>query len=324
MPQIDWQLIQNMRQGFLDTQGEISNYWHDEAWLEAYELTLAQRILWKWQAVLAELGAGLPIIRDIDTVIDWGCGTGIASRAFFAAYPDSKAECQLYDRSHVAMQFAAKKLAAASPGRKIALVKHVEVPRKPFVLLVSHVLSELDEKTFVEVQQLAKQASAVLWVEPGRRLESRRLSLVQGELRQSQQILGPCPHQARCGVLQEGRQADWCHFFAPIPSDVYQSAFWREFSQRMKIDLRSLPVAFLITCVAECLPSPINVDSDRSIIIGRTRKAKGYCQFMSCNAEGLAERRFQQKWDKAMFKILVENQFMSVFPTTQIIAPEGV
>ena len=68
-----------LRQGFLSGTAGTQDYWRGTEDLDLYERTFAQRIGWKWDAVLGELeGRGwMPPSR---TLVDWGCGTGIASR----------------------------------------------------------------------------------------------------------------------------------------------------------------------------------------------------------------------------------------------------
>jgi hypothetical protein len=220
----------------------------------------------------------------------------------------------LYDRSTVATRFAAKMIQAEHPGHTIACVRKQPQPEGPFLLLVSHVLSELDDPTLQSLTQLAQAARAVIWVEPGRSLESRRLSALRDQLRTQQKILGPCRHAAPCGALQPGAEKDWCHFFAPVPREVHQSAFWREFSKRMKVDLRSLPVAWLATVKDATLPQ-----ADEALILGRPRAFKGYCRWLACTEAGLCSGDFQKKYDSGIYETLSDGTFMTRFGKNQLL-----
>lgn len=315
---MDWDLIQKMRQGFLDTDGHLPDYWHDERWLSAYDQTLAQRIRWKWQAVMASLASRWPQLSGLTRIVDWGCGTGMATRSFLSAGVIAAPQVSLFDRSSGAMRFAAREIQKEFPQATVESMKKVQVPVEPFVLLVSHVLSELDERSFEELKKLATAAALVLWVEPGRSLESRRLSQVRESLLSSHHVLGPCRHQMACGALQPGREKDWCHFFAPIPREVHQSAFWREFSKRMKVDLRSLPVSWL-ALVRPQHYTGFEEPADEALILSRPRVFKGYCRWLACTSAGLCSGDFQKKHDKTIFEALSEPEFMTALPQNQLI-----
>jgi len=315
---MDWNLIQKMRQGFLDTDGHLPDYWHDQSWLSAYDQTLAERIRWKWQAVLNALSVPLAQITGISRVLDWGCGTGIATRSFLALGLIEKAQVALYDRSAGAMRFAAQQISKECPGHDVEPMKKLQVPDQPFILLVSHVLSELDERSLQDLQKLASAAALVLWVEPGRTLESRRLSQYREGLLATHHILGPCRHHEPCGILQAGREKDWCHFFAPVPADVHHSAFWREFSKRMKVDLRSLPVSWLAAVRSEYYTG-VEQLHEEALILSRPRVFKGYCRWLACTREGLCSGDFQKKHAGDIYQALCEPDFMTVLPKNKLI-----
>ena len=54
---LDWAALERLRAGFLAGDGAAGAYWQSAADVAAYDLTFAQRIAWKWEAVLAELRA---------------------------------------------------------------------------------------------------------------------------------------------------------------------------------------------------------------------------------------------------------------------------
>ena len=78
--QIDWNALQRLRRTFLEAPLAATDYWQSESDLASYDATFAQRIGWKWDYVLLELqrrGWSPPE----GGLLDWGCGSGIASRA---------------------------------------------------------------------------------------------------------------------------------------------------------------------------------------------------------------------------------------------------
>jgi hypothetical protein len=123
-------------------------------------------------------------------------------------------------------------------------------------------------------------------------------------------------------LLAEGRERDWCHFFAPPPSEIFANPDWVKFGQRAGIDLRSLPYAFLAleraTAVAavydrrtknDCpddgghRPS-LQGDTELSRVIGRPELFKPYARLLNCDASGVAELTLQKRDDLALYKEL--------------------
>jgi hypothetical protein len=79
---------------------QINDYWDSVRTLELYDQTFAQRIGWKWDAVLDYLKR-IRWNTNQGTTVDWGCGTGIAARLFARRYTDLD-EIRFVDRSPVA------------------------------------------------------------------------------------------------------------------------------------------------------------------------------------------------------------------------------
>src|SRR5207244_1564733 len=103
---------------------------------------------------------------------------------------------------------------------------------------------------------------------------SRRLIAIREELLGPFHVVAPCPHQGRCGLLAPGNERHWCHHFAEPPAEAFQSADWRRFSTELGIDLRSLPVSFLVLDRAMPKPSP------GARQVGRSRRYKGYTTYL--------------------------------------------
>src|ERR1051326_2732518 len=106
---IDWSALERLRAAFLAGAAGAGDYWQRESDLASYDATFAQRIGWKWDYVLAELERrGWSPPRG--ELLDWGCGSGIAGRAFLDFFgSESVKALRVSDRSPLAMQFAAKR-----------------------------------------------------------------------------------------------------------------------------------------------------------------------------------------------------------------------
>ena len=73
-------------------------------------------------------------------LLDWGCGSGIAGRAFLDYFgQDAVTTLRLWDRSPRAVQFAAGRARQKYPG----LAVQSGLPDSLATLLISHVLTEL-------------------------------------------------------------------------------------------------------------------------------------------------------------------------------------
>jgi SAM-dependent methyltransferase len=300
---IDWAALQRLRGNFLDGSAGRADYWRTPGDLASYDETFGRRIAWKWDYVLSEL------VRRAWTpppgpALDWGCGSGTAGRAFFAHFgPKSAAGLALWDRSPLAMQFAARKARKTLPG--LAVECGPPPLAAPATMLISHVLTELSPKQVTGLLAQAARATAVIWVEPGSQIAAHALVQVRERLRQAFQIVAPCPHQAPCGMLAPEAERYWCHHFAPTPSEAFMSSSWAHFAKIAGIDLRSLPLACL---VLDKRPAPaLPLGTVR--IIGRPRILKAYALATSCEPDGLHERRVMKRILPQEFRAMKRGQF---------------
>src|SRR6185436_6300502 len=113
---IDWAALERMRMAFLEGMAGKSDYWQSESDLASYDATFAQRIGWKWDYVLEELAcrAWRP---PPGPLLDWGCGSGVAHRAFLDHFGnEAVTSLNLWDRSPLAMSFAQKRAKDKYPG----------------------------------------------------------------------------------------------------------------------------------------------------------------------------------------------------------------
>ena len=117
---IDWQALERMRAAFLEGNAGASDYWQSETALASYDATFAQRIGWKWDHVLAELTRrGWSPPRG--ELLDWGCGSGIAHRAFLDHFGiEGVTRLSLADRSALAIQFATRRAQERFPQLAVA------------------------------------------------------------------------------------------------------------------------------------------------------------------------------------------------------------
>jgi len=317
---LDWKILDRLRETFLSDAKSAGPYWHTITDLECYNLTYGERIGWKWDAVLAELHQRGWTPPAGATVLDWGCGSGVAGRRvvdFFG--PENFAALRVHDHSELALDFA------EHHGRK--QYPRLDVSRgdprllrssEPIgVLVLSHVLNELDEIARAELTELCARAQTILWVEPGTHEVSRALGGWRERLRPAGlQAVAPCPHSAACGVLAAGNERHWCHFFAAPPARLYADSDWVKFGQRAGIDLRSLPYSFLVldrrSVGSAPVAGPRPADEQRpytqpaglSRILGEPRHYKGYAKFFACDAAGVAEQMLQKRDAPALFKQL--------------------
>jgi SAM-dependent methyltransferase len=278
--------LRRLRELFLDERraAALPDYWRDARDLAAYDAVLGARIGWKWDAVLAECrDRGWPR-ADAATVLDHGCGSGVAARAFVAAFGAREVLC--HDRSRAAMAFAVERLRAQLPAvaaRTLPALGDV----RPDVLLVSHVLGELDPDGEQQLRGLIARSARVVWVEPGARAVSRRLSAIRDELLGTFRVVAPCPHRARCPAL--AREHDWCHFFAAPPPEAFTAGFWAITARELGIDLRALPYAFLALERVPVVAPPPSVPPPPHRVLGRASVGKHDARVQLCTEPDLVD-----------------------------------
>jgi SAM-dependent methyltransferase len=301
--ELDWSALDRLRAGFLSGTAAAGPYWQSPADLASYDFTYGERIGWKWDAVLAELRlrGWRPRARS---VLDWGCGSGVAGRRVLAAFGAAAHFTQLHvwDHSPLAVDFAAAAARRQFPGLAVdAAPSALRDGSEPVgLLLVSHVLNELNPAARAELDALVARAESVIWVEPGTHEVSRQLGAIRETQRAAFNIVAPCTHGGACGIFAPEHARDWCHFFAPPPSEIFATPDWVKFGQRAGIDLRSLPYAFFALDRHPVTPPP----TDLARIIGRPEHFKPYARFLNCDASGLAELELLKRADPALYKQL--------------------
>jgi hypothetical protein len=300
---IDWAALERLRTSFLEGSAGRADYWRSPDDLASYDETFGQRIAWKWDYVLAEL------VRRGWTpppgpALDWGCGSGTAGRAVLSHFgPKSVSGLALWDRSTLAMQFAAKKARKTFPGLSVECGPPPLAA--PATMLISHVLTELSPTQATDLLAQAARATAVLWVEPGTKVAAGRLVAARERLREAFRLVAPCPHQGPCGMLAPEAAQHWCHHFAASPSEAFMSSSWARFARVAGVDLRSLPLAYLVLDKRPAPPLPPGTVR----IIGRPRILKAYALATSCEPDGIHERRVMKRILPQEFRAMKRGNF---------------
>ena len=288
----DWNTLEELRASYLSGTAGVADYWKTDALLRGYDATFARRIAWKWHWVFGELDRRGWSPPD-GTVLDYGCGTGVAVREVMGKYPGFTSVA-LHDKSPRALKFATETVRREFPDVSVS-------PRTPDacgLMLVSHVLTELDDAGMAELLVEAEKAEAVIFVEPGSYDASRKLIALREKLRGTMHAVAPCVHSGKCGLLTAENERHWCHFFAPPPNLVFTDGDWFHFGRIMGIDLRSLPLSFL---VMDRRPSaPLPAGSVR--VLGQPRMYKAHVLLHGCDASGVAEKRLTKRTDAAFVK----------------------
>lgn len=301
LTQRDIETLKELRERYVarsegGVHGPLDRGWLDERELALYDATFGARIGWKWAAVLAELE-----LRAIQpprgTILDWGCGTGVAARAWIERFGAEGQRVLLFDSSHAARKFARRSLLERWP--TLDVVEIEMPPKKPVdVFLVSHVVSELEDPTFDALVDQIATANFVAWVEPGSHAISKQLVLARERLRDAFTVLAPCTHAEICGLLAENHARDWCHHLGAPAPEAFTTRMWNQFAREVGVDLRSLPYSFLVLGRGERRAH----DPRDARILGRPRVEKGRALLDVCRAEGVETLRYLERMDKAFFR----------------------
>ncbi len=297
---LDWTVLDRLREIFLAGQQAPATYWTSLEDLANYNFTYAQRIGWKWDAVIDELKRR-SWTPPGGTLLDWGCGSGIASRRVIASYgTEHFASVGVSDHSGHAVQFAAATAREFFPGLKVTTGTG---EGRIGTLVISHVLNELNEVGGRALREVIDRSDAVIWVEPGTFADSRALIQMRESLRTQFHVIAPCTHQATCGLLAPANERHWCHHFASPPPGIMADSDWVKFANRAGIDLRSLPYSFVVLerrGVREAVPSLAAEGCSR--ILGEPRIYKGYAKVLACASEGVRELELQKREAPEVYK----------------------
>lgn len=304
---IDWRALERLRDAFLRGTAGERDYWETDEDLANYDATFAQRIGWKWDFVLEDLrrrGWAPPA----GELLDRGCGSGIAARATLDIFGGGAfTRVRFEDRSGRAMSYAARRAAQRFPGVPVVTGPPAAGEASGLVL-ISHVLTELVPSQTEEWVERLRSATSVIWVEPGTYEASLALIAVREKLRESFHLVAPCTHDARCGILAAGNEAHWCHHFARPPGGVFTDPFWGRFANLIGIDLRSLPLSYLVLDRRPAPPLP----AEAVRVVGRPRINKADLRVLACDGEGVAEHSIMKRDDPQSFRAAKKDRFASL------------
>ncbi len=297
---INWTILERLRAGYLDGTAADGPYWRSMDDLANYDFTYGERIGWKWDAVIGELRTR-GWTPPPGNLLDWGCGSGIAGRRILHAFgPDRFSGMRLWDHSALAREFATDSVRNAFPGLKVAAYAPGE---STGLLVLSHVLNELNAESLDELMQLVRSAQAVIWVEPGTHAVSRQLAAIRDRLRNDFNLIAPCTHANNCPLFTTENARHWCHFFAPAPGGIFADSNWVRFGQHAGVDLRSLPYCWLVLEKASASGNAQPLE-DTARLIGRARAHKAHADLLLCDNTGLHDLKLFKRTNPALHKAL--------------------
>jgi len=317
---LDWPALDRLRATFLaDAASRATPYWQNHDTLAAYDATYAERIGWKWDALLAELRTRAWTPPSGTVLLDWGCGSGVASRRVLAAFgPAHFTGLHLHDHATEAVAFAATRARAGFPALPLLDAPALRLSGASFTLVVSHVLNELPPEARAELLTLAASAACVLWVEPGTHADSRALAVVRDGFRTTHRLVAPCTHCETCPLFAGANERDWCHFFAAPPAGVQNDSDWVRFAHRAGIDLRSQAYSCLVldkrsspALFPPLPPSPEGLQAVR--VLGRPEVFKPYARLLACAADGLHFVELSKRTDPALVKRLAKDPPLALY-----------
>jgi hypothetical protein len=119
--------------------------------------------------------------------------------------------------------------------------------------------------------------------------------------------------------MLDPKQADnWCHFMAPIPQEVFRSAFWKKCSVELGFDLRRLPVSYLIAADPKRVTEPAQ-GQDKVRILAGSRSYKAFCRWTGCSAQGILEGEFLKRHSRSAYVALSESDLTTVLAREEIL-----
>jgi hypothetical protein len=308
---LDWTSLHRLRETFLAGAGGNRDYWRNERDLAGYDLTFGQRIGWKWQHVLRELSR-LGWMPASGPVWDWGCGTGVAARAWLRHWtPGQAGNVSVSDRSELAARFARDRIAAEFPG--VTVLRASEPAGPVATMLLSHVITELSEDQLTGLLARCASATTVVWLEPGTKVAADRLVQARERLTGKFHPVAPCAHAGACGMMSDANARHWCHHFAVSPPEVFTCRNWARFAQLSGVDLRVLPLSYLVLDKRE--PNALPAGATR--VIGAPRLYKGYARLLCCDADGVRDRRLTQRVLPDRFREAKKGHLAGVYVVTR-------
>ncbi len=308
----DWDTLERLRNEFLSAKGSTGLYWESDFDLAQYHHYFAARIGWKWDAAIEQaLQAGWR--QESSRILDWGCGSGIASlRILDVIGAQNVEEVILWDHSTIATNFARTNLQDKHPNLNVSVATELsQLNLVDTLCLASHVLNELSWDDREAIAALFADSKQIFWVEPGSYDSSRLLMEQRERLIDRFFPLAPCVCAQPCPMNLDENASHWCHFFAKPPIAAFTDGDWARFSKRMEIDLRSLPYSFIAMNSINASKPPLLAGKSR--VLGRPRQRKGYTRILSCDETGLNDYELWKRDDKTLWKTIKKNKGGTLF-----------
>ncbi|CAM2777100.1 small ribosomal subunit Rsm22 family protein [Rariglobus hedericola] len=304
--QLDWVALDRLREGFLTGSAANGPYWESLSDLSNYDVTYAERIGWKWDALLGELRLRHWSPPAGGLLLDWGCGSGVAGRRAMSAFgADRFSALAVWDHSPLARTFSATRAREQFPSIEVS--EFTDTGQPIGLLVISHVLNELPDDARAQLLALVERAAAVIWIEPGTHRDSRALATLRDQLRSGHRIVAPCTHREDCPLFQAANERDWCHFFAHAPAGIQNDSNWVRFSHRAGLDLRSQAYSCLVLDRSELPVFTTPPSTQPARLLGRVEVFKPYARFLACDNAGLHLLELSKRTDSALVKRLDRN-----------------
>lgn len=312
---IDWKRLSEIRIAFLEGNAGNYDYWKSIDDLTDYNLTFAVRISWKWDFVLEE-AKRLGWLPSSQTLIDLGCGSGIASRKILERYSHAIKKVILHDRSDLAMEFSRNSILELYPTIEVECISQFPSIEQCInsTVVVSHVITELTKEQAMSYTEIISHARDVLWCEPGTKNSADKLVMLREILRQRMSILAPCTHQIECGMLSPVNHRHWCHFFAEPDESAFTTEEWSNFTSMTSIDLSALPLSYLIlTSLDNKNESKVDNHNENKRLIARAHCTKHDAVLTMCGSTGVTDVILKKNVQPAKFKELKKGESHSLY-----------
>jgi hypothetical protein len=183
---LDWKALDRLRAAFLgEASARATPYWQNHDTLAAYDATYAERIGWKWDALLSELSLRAWTPPAGTVLVDWGCGSGVAGRRVLAAFGAAHfSGLHLHDHASEAVAFASVRARETFPSLPLLDSPGFRLSAAPFTLVVSHVLNVSE----VQAHQRHQHAAAHAAVRAAREVRSEPPPLERVAIREIQLV----------------------------------------------------------------------------------------------------------------------------------------
>jgi ribosomal protein RSM22 (predicted rRNA methylase) len=242
-----------------------------------------------------------------DSVLDLGGGTGAATWAATAVFPDLS-RATVVDQVQNAIELG-HRLTRNSTHPTLRRVRWRQCQISDAVrnagadlVALSYVLGELTEtQQHAAVSAAAQAGKIVMVVEPGtpsgyQRIVAARQQLIEHGL----VVVAPCPHQQDCPL----HGVDWCHFAVR----VQRSALHRHV-KRGELGYEDEKFSYVVAA-----PARSETDPPVSRILRHPIKRKGLVQLQLCQRDGISTTELVSKRQGKLYRAARDAQWGDTWP----------